>query len=115
LMRKSNKQLAQNWDSYFNDLITICKPRVPQAYNIISFRDFIRRHGNLIVKQVANWHGSPTYSELNKILKQLTFVAEIYDLVIHTEDEKKAIIDLTSILMMYSCGKYKMSKIYQQE
>lgn len=113
LMRKSNKQLAKNWDTYFNDLITICKPRVPQAYNIISFKNFLRINRKLIVQQVANWHGSPTYPELNKILKQLTFVAEIYDLVIHDEDEKKAIIDITSILMMYSCGKYKMSKIYQ--
>ena len=113
LMRKSNKQLAKNWDYYFNDLITICRPRVTQAYYIISFKEFLRRNGKLIVNQVADWHGSPTYAELNKILKQMTFIADVYDLVIHTNDEKKAVVDLTSILMMYTCGKYGMTKIYQ--
>ncbi|HED07209.1 MAG TPA: hypothetical protein ENI57_03735 [Ignavibacteria bacterium] len=113
LMRKNNKQLAENWDYYFNDLITICRPRVTQAYYIISFKEFLRRNGKLIVNQVADWHGSPTYAELNKILKQMTFVADVYDLVIHTHEEKKAIIDLSSILMMYACGKYGMTKIYQ--
>ncbi len=113
LMRKSNKQLAKNWDYYFNDLINICRPRVTQAYYIISFKEFLRRNGKIIVNRVADWHGSPTYAELNKILKQMTFVADVYDLVIHIKDEKKAVIELTSILMMYSCGKYGMSKIYQ--
>lgn len=113
LMRKSNKQLAENWDYYFNDLITICRPRVTQAYYIISFKEFLRRNGKLIVNQVADWHGSPTYAELNKILKQMIFVADVYDLVIHTHEEKKAIINLSSILMMYACGKYGITKIYQ--
>jgi len=113
LMRKSNKQLAKNWDYYFNDLITICHPRVTQAYYVISFKEFLRRNGKLIVNQVADWHGSPTYAELNKILQQMTFVSEVYDLVIHTHEEKKAIIDISSILMMYTCGKYGMTKIYQ--
>jgi len=73
----------------------------------------LRRNGKLIVYQVADWHGSPTYAELKKILEQMTFVADIYDLVIHTTEEKKAIVDLSAILMMYTCGKYGMTKIYQ--
>jgi hypothetical protein len=42
----------------------------------------------------------------------MQFVAEVYDLVIYIEDQKKALIDLTSILMMYACGKYGMDPIY---
>jgi len=112
VMRESNKQLAEKWDTYFNDLITICRPKTPLSRRTISFNEFLRRHEKLIVKQIANWHGSPTYSELQKILKNMQFVAEVYDLVIHVEEQKKALVDLSAILMMYACGKYGMDPIY---
>ena len=112
VMRDRNKELAEKWDTYFNDLINICRPRTPVSKRTISFTEFLRRHENLIIKQVANWHGTPTYQELKKILKNMQFVAEVYDLVIYAEDQKKALIDLTSILMMYACGKYGMDPIY---
>ncbi len=112
LMRNSNKELAEKWDTYFNDLITICRPRTAHSKRIISFAEFLRRNENFLVKEVANWHGSPSYNELRKILKNMQFVAEVYDLVIYTEDQKKALIALSSILMMYACGKYGMVPIY---
>jgi len=112
VMRDRNKSLATKWDTYFNDLITICRPRFPQSTRTISFNEFLRRHEKLIVKQIANWHGSPTYRELQKILDDMQFVAEVYNLVIYVDDQKKALIDLAAILMMYSCGKYGMDPIY---
>ncbi len=112
VMRNNNKELAEKWDTYFNDLIGICRPRTPVSTHTISFAEFLRRHESMLVKQVANWHGMPTYLELKKILQNMQFVAEVYDLVIYTEDQKKALVDLTSILMMYSCGKYGMDPIY---
>ena len=42
----------------------------------------------------------------------MQFMAEVYDLVIHTEDQKKALVDLSSLLMMYACGKYGMDPLY---
>lgn len=112
VMREKHKNLAKNWDTYFNDLISICRPRTPQSVNILSFSEFLRRHQKLLVENVADWHGTPTYTELEKVLADLKFVAEVYDLIIHVDDEKKALVDLSSILMMYSCGKYGMDKIY---
>ena len=112
VMRDRNRQLAGKWDTYFNDLITICRPRTPHTTRTISFNEFLRRHEKLLVKQIVNWHGSPTYKELDKILKDMQFVAEVYSLVIHTEDQKKALVDLSAILMMYACGKYGMDPIY---
>ena len=112
VMRDRNKKLAIKWDTYFNDLISICRPRLPRAKKVISFTEFLRRNEKLLVEQVANWHGSPDYGELKKILKNMQFVAEVYDLVIYSEDQKKALVDLASILMMYSCGKYGMDPIY---
>ncbi|MEO8399653.1 MAG: cysteine peptidase family C39 domain-containing protein [Ignavibacteriaceae bacterium] len=112
VMQDRNKNLAKKWDTYFNDLITICRLRTSHTNRTISFTEFLRRHENLIVNQVADWHGSPTYKELKKILTNMQFVAEVYNLVIHTEDQKKALVDLAAILMMYSCGKYGMDPIY---
>jgi hypothetical protein len=39
-------------------------------------------------------------------------MADVYDLVLHADEQKKALIDLSSILMMYACGKYGMDEIY---
>lgn len=112
LMYDKNEDLANKWDQYTNDLITICKPRTKLSQNIITFSEFLRRNEQNLVKRVANWHGEPTYSELKKILANMKFVAEVYDLIIPEDEEKKALIDIASILMMYSCGKYGMNKIY---
>jgi len=112
VMRERNKNLAEKWDTYFNDLIVICRPQFPNSYKTISFNEFLRRYENILVKEIANWHGTPTYQELSKILNNLKFVAEVYDLVIYIDDQKKAIVDLSALLMMYACGKYGMDPIY---
>jgi hypothetical protein len=112
LMYDKNKDLASKFDEYFNDLVQIAKPRTLLTTNYITFSEFLRRNGKKLVKQVANWHGSPTQNELKKILQNMQFIADIYDFIIPTEDEKKALVDISSILMMYSCGKYGMTKIY---
>ena len=112
VMNKRNRELARNWDTYFNDLIAICRPLTSLSVYTISFGEFLRRNEKLLIEQVTYWHGSPSYNELKKILNNLKFVAEVYNLVIHEEDSKKALIDLTSLLMMYTCGKYGMNKIY---
>lgn len=112
VMDSRNKQLSKKWDTYFNDLITICHPRHANTTHLISFRDFLRRYEKLLVNQVAFWHGTPTLRELKKILNNFQFMADVYDLVIHADEQKKALIDLSSILMMYACGKYGMDPIY---
>lgn len=111
VMHERNRHLAERWDTYFNDLISICSPRSPLLRRMISFGEFLRRHEKLLIKHVANWHGTPTYSELQKILSNMQFVAEVYDLVIRADEQKKALVDLTSILMMYACGKYGMDPL----
>ncbi|OGU99803.1 MAG: hypothetical protein A2330_05605 [Ignavibacteria bacterium RIFOXYB2_FULL_36_7] len=112
VMHDRNRGLARKWDSYFNDLILICRPRFPHSTKTISFNEFLRRHEKMLVNQIANWHGSPSYRELQKILDDMQFVAEVYNLVIYIEDQKKALIDLAALLMMYACGRYGMDPIY---
>ncbi len=112
LMYEKNEDLARKWDQYTNDLITICKPRTKLSSNIITFSEFLRRNEQNLVKRVANWHGEPTYSELKKILSNMKFIAEVYDLIVPEDEEKRTAIDVAAILMMYACGKYGMSPIY---
>ncbi|MCF8242918.1 MAG: BtrH N-terminal domain-containing protein [Melioribacteraceae bacterium] len=112
LMLDTNDRLAKRWDQYFNDLITICRPRTKLTTNFITFKDFLRRNENQLIHQVANWHGNPSYAELKKILYNMKVIADIYDLIVPWDLEKRALIDLSSILMMYACGKYGMDKIY---
>jgi hypothetical protein len=112
VMRDRNKMLARKWDDYFNDLIMICRPRFPNSTKAISFNEFLRRHEKILVTQIADWHGEPSYKELQKILDDMQFVAEVYNLVIYKEDQKKALVDLAALLMMYSCGRYGMDPIY---
>ena len=47
VMRKRNKRLAVKWDTYFNDLISICRPRYPNSRSVISFNEFLRRNSLL--------------------------------------------------------------------
>lgn len=112
LMYKKNESLARLWDQYFNDLIALFEAKKNSSNNYISAKEFFRRNQNLIIKNVADWHGEPSYEELEKIVGNMKFVASVYDLVLSKTKEKKAIVDLTSLLMMHVCGKYGMYKIY---
>jgi hypothetical protein len=112
VMHAKNKELAKHWDTYFNDLISICKPRTATSIHTISFGEFLRRYEKMIIQEVAYWHGNPSYSELKKIIEKMEFIANVYNLVIYIDEHKKALVDITSLLMMYACGKYGMEEIY---
>jgi hypothetical protein len=112
VMHAKNKELAKHWDTYFNDLISICKPRTATSIHTISFGEFLRRYEKMIIQEVAYWHGNPSYGELKKIIEKMEFIANVYNLVIYIDEHKKALVDITSLLMMYACGKYGMDEIY---
>ena len=112
IMQKKNSDLAKHWDTYFNDLISICKPRTATSIHTISFGEFLRRYEKMIIHEVEYWHGVPSYNELRKVVDKMKFIADVYNLVIYIDEHKKALVDITSLLMMYACGKYGMEKIY---
>jgi len=112
VMNNRNRELAKHWDTYFNDLITICKPRTAASLHTISFGEFLRRYEKMIIQEVVYWHGVPTYNELRKIIDKMKFIANVYNLIIYIDEHKKALVDITSLLTMYACGKYGMEKIY---
>jgi hypothetical protein len=112
LMFERNKDLATKWNEYFTDVMSVGKPRTKLTTKYITFSEFLRRNEGNLTRRIANWHGIPSYSELKKVLQNMKFVAGVYDIIIPIEDEHKALIDLSALLMMYSCGKYGMDKIY---
>ncbi|OGU68784.1 MAG: hypothetical protein A2W30_08260 [Ignavibacteria bacterium RBG_16_36_9] len=112
VMQNKNSDLAKHWDTYFNDLISICKPRTATSIHTISFGEFLRRYEKMIIAEVVYWHGVPSYSELRKIVDKMKFIADVYNLIIYIDEHKKALVDITSLMMMYACGKYGMEKIY---
>jgi len=112
LRKEKNKDLAKNWDSYFSDLIEICKTKTSKTTNYITLNEFFRRYSKMLIDEVSYWHGFPTRNELKELLNRFKIVAEIYNLIIPEEKIIQAISSFTSILMMYSCGKYGMQKIY---
>jgi hypothetical protein len=112
VMYSKNSDLAKKWNDYFDDVLAIGKPRTKLTVNFITFSEFLRRNEKNLVKSVADWHGMPSYKELSKILHNMKFVADIYDIIIPSENEKKSLIDVTSLLMLYASGKYGKVQIY---
>ena len=48
-----------------------------------------------------------------KILKNLHFVADTYGLVIHDEDEKRAIAGFTSLLTLWATSRFGSPRVYE--
>jgi hypothetical protein len=109
LRRAENRFFAHQWDAYFEDLLHICRPRTPLSEMVISMGEFLRRHGEMVVSEILHWNGEARdsradvrKSRLRKTLRNLQFVADTYGLVIHIEDEKRAIAGVTAQLMKYA-------------
>lgn len=68
--------------------------------------EFLRRHSEMVVSEILHRNGEARHgrvgvwkSLLRKTLKNLQFVADTYGLIIHIEDEKRAIAGVTAQLM----------------
>ncbi len=112
LRRPENRAFATHWDEYFDDLLAICSPRTPLSQNVFPFGEFLRRHGKMIASQVAFWHGAVKREQAEKILKNMKFVADTYDLVVREQDEKHAIAALSSNLSLWAASKYGVDDVY---
>jgi hypothetical protein len=112
LRRHENRELAQQWDEYLEDLLHICKPRYPLSENVVSMGEFLRRHEGMIVDQIAYWHGNIDPESVQKVLRRLRFVADTHGLVVHLDDEKRAIAGLTALLALWAGSHYGIGPVY---
>jgi hypothetical protein len=113
LRRPENRPLSRFWDQYLVDLMTIAKPRTSLSRKVFSLGEFLRRHERMIVDQVDHWHGSIDRRNALKVLQNMHVVADTYGLVIHDEDEKRAIAGITAILTLWAAGKYGALPVYE--
>ena len=114
LRRPENRDFAREWDKYVEDLLALCRPRTPLSSNVISVGEFLRRYGEMVLGQVAFWHGWIERRRAAKVLENLHFVADTYGLVIHEEDEKRALAGITSLLTLWAGGKYGVTPVYKE-
>ena len=112
LRRPENREFAQHWDEYFTDLSMICTPRSPRSSRVFPMGELLRRHGSMIRSQVAFWHGGVKKEQLGRVLRNLQFVADTYDLVVRAEDEKRAITAITANLTLWAASKYGVTPFY---
>jgi hypothetical protein len=113
LRRPENRAFAQQWDEYLSDLLKLCKPRTPLSENVISLGEFLRRHGEMILDEIAYWHGKIERKAAEKVLRNMRFVADTHGLVVHRDDEKRAIAGLTSVLTLWASSTYGVGPVYQ--
>lgn len=99
LRRPENKLFARQWDTYFERLLHICRPKTPLSEMFISMGEFLRRHAQMVVGEIARCNGEVKKSYLHKTLRNMQFVADTYGLIIPIEDEKRAIAAVTAHLM----------------
>ena len=112
LRRPANRSLARHMEQYVTDLLNLCKPRTPLSSRVISLGEFLRRHESMIVEQVDFWHGWINKTRARRVLGYVHFVADTYGLVIHLEDEKRAIAGITAILTLWAASEHGVSPLY---
>jgi hypothetical protein len=112
LRRPENQDLAYRWDEYLSDLLVLCRPATKLDADVISFREFARRYGEMVLDQVAYWHGAISRPQAAKVLRNMRFVATTHGLVIPYSEVRRAIAGLTAILTLWASGKYGVSLIY---
>ena len=112
LRRHENRELARLWDEYLEDLLRICKPRYPLSENVVSLGEFLRRHESMIVDQIAYWHGEIEPEAVARVLRRLRFVADTHGLVVHLDDEKRAIAGLSALLALWAGSHFGIGPVY---
>jgi hypothetical protein len=115
LRRKSSRDLARLWDVYVDDLLAICRPRVPQSRDVFSLGEFLRRHESMILDQLDYWHGGIERRAAARVLERMHFVADTYGLVILQGDEKRAIAAISIILGLWASAHYGVGPVYDTE
>ncbi len=112
LRRPENHSFATHWEEYFDDLSHICAPRTPRSQQVFPMGELLRRHGEMIKSQVSYWHGGVKREQVGKILKNLKFVADTYDLVVRKQDEKHALVAIATTLTLWATSKYGVDEVY---
>lgn len=112
LRRPENRSLSELWDEYAADLSHLCRPRTPLSENVMTMGEFLRRHETLIVDEVAYWHGVVEKRKVERVLRNMRFVADTLGMVIHVESERRAIAGISAILALWAASHEGVLPVY---
>jgi len=66
----------------------------------------------MIREQVSFWHGRVKKDQIRRMLRNMKFVADTYDLVVRKEDEKRAIAAITTLLTLWASSRFGVGQVY---
>ncbi len=112
LRHSRNRKLAEHWDAYLDDLLTICRPRSARMNEPLSMGEFLRRNEKLIVSRTEYWHGDVEAGALARLMDNFQFVAETYGLVIPAVATKRALVDLAVLATMWLAAARGTAEMY---
>jgi hypothetical protein len=72
--------------------------------------ELLRRHGSMIKSEIDFWHGSVQKRKLERVIKNILFVADTYDFVINKAHEKRAIAAITASLSLWAASTFGVEK-----
>ena len=112
LRRPENRNLATHWNTYLEDMLSICRPPSNRSAERLSMAEFLRRHQDMILSRVVYWHGDVERSALIKLVRNFRFVAETYGLVVLAASAKQAIADVAILAAMWAAATRGVGDMY---
>lgn len=112
LRRPENRDVSLCWDQYLGDLLAVCRPRSPHHVQPLTLGEFLRRHQKLVVERVTYWHGAVERAEVNRVLRNLRFVADTYGMVIPAAGTRRAFTDIIALLTLWAAGRRAVDPMY---
>lgn len=115
LRRPENRDVSLCWDQYLGDLLAVCRPRSPHHVEPLTLGEFLRRNQKLVVERVTYWHGGVEREEVQRVLRNLRFVADTYGMVIPSNGRRRAFADITALTTLWAAGRRAVEPLYMVE
>jgi hypothetical protein len=112
LRRPENRDLSLSWDLYLGDLLAVCRPRSPHHVEPLTLGEFFRRNQKLVVERVTYWHGGVEREEVQRVLRNLRFVADTYGMVIPAAGRRRAFADIIALTTLWAAGRRAVAPLY---
>lgn len=107
LAHPENRAFARVWGPVVRDLLVLALPRDTQLSWSVSLADLIREERDSILGQLDHRAGSPEHTAAGRMLEQLRFAAETYELGAPPEDTARLLDGLGAILRRWASGGYQ--------
>jgi len=114
LTQPENRRLAQLWDGYVEDLITLCRSQEERGGPSTALGEFLRHHAEMLLDELELWHGRISRDHAAVVLERMRFVADTYELVIRQDDEKRTISAISMILALWAAGEFGIEPLFRR-